>query len=145
MSKTAIILIGVVVLISIALFFNNFSITGYQVASTTTGSVCSTPENRVGIGTTTPSVNLEVVQNGAIKVGRALLSSGGDYAHLANNEYYTGSAWVGTAPGALIQLAGQQINFFRHDGRGGHTASMSITPGRVDITGSLWVNGRQIA
>jgi len=84
------------------------------------------------------SLKTEVTINndGAIKVGQAFLSSGGDYVHLANNEYYTGSAWVGTAPGALIQLAGQQIVFYRHDGQGNHVSSLV-----VDTAGNLLVSG----
>jgi hypothetical protein len=47
---------------------------------------------RVGLGTVQPQTKLEIAQNQAIKVGNAYLSSGGDYAHLATNEWYDGSA-----------------------------------------------------
>ena len=110
-----------------------------QLQTSGTGQLSITPEGNVGIGIGAPTVNLDVTQNGAIKVGNAFLSSGGDYAHLANNEYFTGSAWVGTAPGALIQLAGQNINFYRHDGQGGHTQSLGI-----DANGDIQVGGSTI-
>lgn len=93
--------------------------------------------NRVGIGTTNPAVKLDVIQNSAIKVGQAYLSSGGDYVHIANNEWYNGASWQTTAAGALIQLSGQNINFYRHDAAGGHTFSAVIDgSGNVGIGAS---------
>lgn len=75
----------------------------------------------LGIGTTSPGVALEVVQNKAIKVGQAYLSSGGDYVHLANNEWYNGSAWTATAAGLLFQISGTSANIYYHDAAGNHT------------------------
>jgi len=88
----------------------------------------------VGIGTTNPSAKLELAPNSAIKLGNAYFSSGGDYVHLANNEWYNGTAWTATAPGALIQISGQDVNFYRHDAAGSHTQSMNInSSGNVGI------------
>jgi len=74
----------------------------------------------VGIGLTTPSTALEVGQNNAIKLGTALLSCGGsNYLHLGNNTWFNGSAWqfpIGGQAGALIQMAGQDVNFWIHAG-----------------------------
>jgi hypothetical protein len=81
----------------------------------------------VGIGTTSPSVKLELANNSAIKLGNAYFSSGGDFVHLANNEWYNGTSWTASAPGALIQISGQDINFYRHDAVGSHTQSLNIS------------------
>ncbi|HEX5702347.1 MAG TPA: hypothetical protein VFX97_03915 [Pyrinomonadaceae bacterium] len=101
----------------------------------------------VGIGTTNPSTKLELAPNSALKLGNAYFSSGGDYVHLSNNEWFTGTAWAATAPGALIQISGQDVNFYRHDAAGSHTQSMNInSSGNVGIgmsnpVYSLDVNG----
>src|SRR5205085_1715397 len=42
---------------------------------------------------------LNVAQNTYAQVGQAYLSSGGDYVHLANNEWYNGATWTQTAVG----------------------------------------------
>jgi hypothetical protein len=92
-------------------------------------------EGNVGVGTAIPSVNVEVAQNGAIKVGQAYFSSGGNYAHMANNEYFNGTSWrANDTPGALIQIADQNINFYRHDGHGVHTFL-----GQINADGDLTV------
>lgn len=71
-----------------------------------------------------------VQQNSAARVGSAILSSGGDYMHLANNEYYNGLSWVATGgAGALLQFAGQQVAFYTHNGAGGHSGLLLISPG----------------
>ena len=76
----------------------------------------------VGIGLISPTTNLEIVQNGALKLGNAYLSSGGDYVHLSNNEWYNGATWTQTAVGAMLQLTGQNFNFYSHAATGGaHT------------------------
>ncbi|MFY9618745.1 MAG: hypothetical protein WAM70_14100 [Pyrinomonadaceae bacterium] len=88
----------------------------------------------VGIGTTSPSTKLELAPNSAIKLGNAYFSSGGDYVHLSNNEWYNGTSWTANAPGALIQISGQDVNFYRHDAAGSHTHSMNInSAGNVGI------------
>jgi len=91
----------------------------------------------VGIGTSDQEVTLEVAQNQVIKIGNAYLSSGGDYAHLANNEWFDGKKWHGKKSGTLIQLDQQKIRFHRHDGKGNHTPSMIInSKGYVSIGGA---------
>lgn len=73
----------------------------------------------MGIGTVSPEVKLDIAQNGAIRVGQAYFSSGGNYAHVANNAWYDGSAWrVNGTPGALIQETDQHTVFYRHNGAG---------------------------
>ncbi len=87
----------------------------------------------VGIGLINPVVNLDIVQNGAFKVGTAYLSSGGDNLHLATHEYYNGSAWVSpdSVAGGLFQISGQSFNWYSHTGAAspGHTAMMSLNNG----------------
>lgn len=85
----------------------------------------------IGLGAgVAPAQKLHVGQNHALRVGQAFLSSGGDYAHLANNEWFNGSSWQNPTgqPGALVQLTGQYVNFYRHDGTGGHTYLAQVTP-----------------
>jgi hypothetical protein len=89
------------------------------------------PTGNVGVGVTSPSVRLELPQNTAIKLGNAYLSSGGDYLHLANNEWYNGTAWTVTAPGDLIQIAGQQVAFYSHDAAGNHATQAYINSSGV--------------
>lgn len=85
----------------------------------------------VGIGLINPTVKLDIAQNGAMKVGNAYLSSGGDFAHLANNEWYNGAAWsTNGSAGALIQLTGQSVNFYTHDNTGAtHVLTMTVDSG----------------
>jgi len=56
----------------------------------------------VGIGTITPGVALDVSQDKAIRVGNAILSSGGDYVHLGNYSWLGANTWQfdGPAPSA---------------------------------------------
>ncbi len=99
-------------------------------AGTPTGTGNAIVENKIGVGVSNPSTSIDVAQNGALKVGNAYFSSGGDSVNIANNEYYNGSSWVtnGSA-GALLQLTGQGVNFYTHTTTGAHTSTMSITSG----------------
>jgi len=88
----------------------------------------------IGIGMVQPQTKLEVPQNQAIKVGNAYLSSGGNYTHLANNEWYNGQKWLATVPGALIQIREQDTVFYTHDGKGNHSSHMIVkASGNVGI------------
>ena len=51
----------------------------------------------VGIGLVNPTTKLEIASNTAIKLGNAHFSSGGDFVHLSNNEWFNGAAWQATA------------------------------------------------
>ncbi|MDX6770855.1 MAG: hypothetical protein SF051_15075 [Elusimicrobiota bacterium] len=90
------------------------------------------------------AVALDVSQNTAIRVGQSYLSSGGNYMHLANNEYYNGGAWVASGgAGALLQFSGQQVAFYTHNGAGAHSPTMVIAAaGNVTMYNDLNVNGR---
>jgi hypothetical protein len=100
-------------------------------------------DGNVGIGTATPSVALEVAQNKAIKVGNAFLSSGtgGNFMHLATNEWFNGVAWQETGPGALLQFTDQNINLLSHNGAGVQTQMMTVTPSGVSAVGSISATG----
>jgi hypothetical protein len=88
----------------------------------------------IGIGTDQPQTKLEIAHNQALKVGNAYLSSGGNYAHLATNEWFDGQKWLATAPGALIQLSGQNTAFYTHDANGNHVNRMIVnSAGNVGI------------
>ena len=77
----------------------------------------ATISSRVGIGVAAPTVKLDVAQNSAVRVGQAYFSSGGDYAHVGNNAWYNGGAWVFPGgSGALLQLTGQVAAFYTHNG-----------------------------
>ncbi len=95
---------------------------------------------KVGIGITTPSTALEVGQNNAIKLGTALLSCGGaNYLHLGNNTWFDGTSWqfpIVNQAGALIQMAGQDINFWIH---GGNVASFSENMTIQGATGNVGI------
>jgi len=83
---------------------------------------------RLGVQTSSPGQALEVADNQAIKLGAAYLSSGGNYAHLATNEWYNGSAWTGTAAGVLLQLNGATSAIvYSHNGAGSHTAWATVS------------------
>ncbi len=71
--------------------------------------------NRLGIGTAAPSVNLDVVQNGAVKVGDGFISSGGNFLNLSSNNWNNGTAWSSNyedRQGAVLQLTAGDIVFF---------------------------------
>jgi|GEM_PF-3096721 len=91
------------------------------------------PTGNVGVGVTVPTTRLELAQNTAIKVGQAYLSSGGDYVHLSNNEWFNGSSWTQTASGVLLQLTGQIMNIDSHTAAVGHTMMMSVSPNGITI------------
>jgi len=104
------------------------------IASPTNTRMVINSAGNVGIGTTNPATRLELAPNTALKLGNAYFSSGGDYVHLANNEWHNGSAWVASGAGSLIQISGQDTNFYRHDAAGNHTQSMTIkSSGNVGI------------
>lgn len=85
-------------------------------------------DGNVGIGTATPAVALDVIQNKAIKVGQAYLSSGGNYVHLATNEWFNGSVWTRYAPGILLQLVGSSGAYIHyHTDPGGHYTWATVT------------------
>lgn len=76
----------------------------------------------VGIKGQVPAVALDVPQNNAMRVGNAYLSSGGNYMHLANNEYYNGGSWQPMGgSGVLLQFSGQKAYLYSHNGAGSHT------------------------
>ncbi len=86
-------------------------------------NVGGTEQKKLGVMDSTglkADSSVVVDPGGYFNVGNAFLSSGGDYAHLAHNEWFNGSSWVSTGPGSLIQLTGQNVNFFAHSG-GAHT------------------------
>lgn len=102
----------------------------------------------------TPGVAINVAQNSTYRIGNAYLSSGGNYMHLATNEYYNGSSWIATGgTGALMQMNGQTVTFYTHNGAGSHTQTMNISaagdmsmPSRITISGaSADVTGHVIA
>ncbi len=81
--------------------------------------------------------------NQYVKVGNAYLSSGGDYVHLSNNEYYNGSGWVSSATGALLQLTGQSLNFYTHTADGtGHPTLATMDAGKMDVRTDVALAGK---
>lgn len=78
----------------------------------------------------TPAVRLNMPQDSAIKIGAAYISSGSNsnLAHFATNAWYDGSAgtWHTLDVGALVQLAGEDIYFWKHDAGGNFTLNMQI-------------------
>jgi hypothetical protein len=72
----------------------------------------------VGIGTITPGLALDVSQDKAIRVGNAILSSGGDYVHLGNHSWFGANTWqFDGLPGALYQIQGQNHAWYTHNVR----------------------------
>ncbi len=98
---------------------------------------------KVGIGLS-PTVKLDIADNTALRLGSAYLSSGSgsNYLHLANSEWFSGSAWTSTADGALMQMSGTTVTFYTHTGTPSpsHTATMTLTSGgNLSVVGTLTV------
>ncbi len=71
----------------------------------------------VGVGMSTPGVALDVNPNGALRVGHANLSSGGDNVNLGSHTWFNGTAWQFDGnPGALYRITGQQHLWYSHNG-----------------------------
>ena len=106
----------------------------YQELETTSNVRLASTGGNVGIGLgagVNGTTKLELAQNTAMKVGSAYLSSGGDYAHLANNAWFNGAAWTTPANGALIQLAAQDVNIYRQ------TAGVFTRSVNIDSAGNV--------
>lgn len=82
-------------------------------------------------------------QNQYLRIGNAFFSSGGNFTHIANHEWYNGSTWqTNGQAGALYQQAAQNHNWYRHDGAGNHTTLMSLdSSANLSVSGSLSANG----
>jgi hypothetical protein len=96
----------------------------------------------LGIGVGSPSAKLEVADNTTIKIGNAYLSSGGNYAHLATHQWYDGSNWIydGT-PGGVIQINGQTLTFYAHNGGENFQTNLHLASnGNLIIRGILTQN-----
>lgn len=71
--------------------------------------------SRLGIGTTTPVVKLEVAQNEAIKMGDGFFSSGGDFLNISTNNWFNGTVWSSNyenRQGSTLQLTAGDAVFF---------------------------------
>ncbi|MFH1800931.1 MAG: hypothetical protein ABH891_08845 [Candidatus Omnitrophota bacterium] len=91
----------------------------YTNLKSTDNTYFVTNSGNVGIGLDTGlTAKLEVAQNNAIKIGGAYLSSGGNYAHLATNAWYNGSAWqFPGGSGVVFQLnAATDARVYGHNG-----------------------------
>ncbi|HKS08814.1 MAG TPA: hypothetical protein VJS13_04655 [Pyrinomonadaceae bacterium] len=83
----------------------------------TTGSNIFYNAGNVGVGTSTPGVALEVNPNGALRLGHANLSSGGDNVNLSSHTWFNGTAWQFDGnPGGLYRINGQQHIWYSHNG-----------------------------
>lgn len=83
----------------------------------TSGSNVYYNGGNVGVGTSTPGVALDVNPNGALRVGHANLSSGGDNVNLSSHAWFNGAAWqFDGAPGGLYRITGQQHVWYAHNG-----------------------------
>ena len=70
--------------------------------------------------------SLDVQSNTFVKLGQAYVSSGGSYTHIGLNNYYNGTAWIGSGP--VVQLVNNTLNFLTNP------ASVGTTPFSTDST-----------
>ncbi|HKV34972.1 MAG TPA: hypothetical protein VJP89_11635 [Pyrinomonadaceae bacterium] len=116
----------------------------------TLGSNIFYAAGNVGVGMSTPGVALDVNPNGALRVGHANLSSGGDNVNLSSHTWFNGAAWqFDGAPGGLYRITGQQHVWYAHNGST-FTAFMNLNPagslgiGTTAPTARLHVDGGAI-
>lgn len=116
----------------------------------TSGSNIFYNAGNVGVGTSTPGVALDVNPNGALRVGHANLSSGGDNANLSSHAWFNGAAWqFDGVPGGLYRITGQQHLWYSHNGST-FTNHMSLSPvgslglGTISPTARLHVDNGAI-
>jgi hypothetical protein len=99
---------------------------------------------RAGIITATNTLTTPSLESTSfLRVGNAYLSSGGDFTHLANNEWYNGSQWISNGiSGSLYQQSGQTHNWYRHNGQGTNTLLMSLnSSANLTVQGGLTIGG----
>lgn len=116
----------------------------------TLGSNIFYAAGNVGVGMSTPGVSLDVNPNGALRVGHANLSSGGDNALLSSHAWFNGTAWqFDGAPGGLYRITGQEHLWYAHNGSI-FTNHMYLSPsgslgiGTTNPTARLHVDGGAI-
>ena len=90
--------------------------TGLSVTQNAAVGGTLTVTGNLGLGTTNPTVKLDIAQNTALRVGNAYMSSGGvQYAHFASNAWYNGSAWQIPNPSrrsGLLQFVDGDVYFY---------------------------------
>lgn len=116
----------------------------------TLGSNIFYAAGNVGVGMSTPGVSLDVNPNGALRVGHANLSSGGDNVNLGSHAWFNGTAWqFDGVPGGLYRITGQQHLWYTHNGST-FTNQMYLSPagslglGTIAPTARLHVDGGAI-
>ena len=116
----------------------------------TTGSNIFYNAGNVGVGTSTPGVALDVNPNGAVRVGHANLSSGGDNVNLSSHTWFNGTAWQFDGnPGGLYRITGAQHVWYAHNGST-FSNLMYLSPagnlgvGTTNPTTRLYVDGGAI-
>ncbi|VVB75139.1 Uncharacterised protein [uncultured archaeon] len=117
------------------------------LTSTTIGNSIITDDGTAITLAGKSAIKLILDHNAVIKIGSAYLNggtgSGTNYAHFSNNAWFNGTAWTGTAPGALIQLANQGIAFFITDAAGNPTPTVTIgSTGILSATKGLVIETR---
>jgi hypothetical protein len=105
----------------------------------------------VGIGTTHPTVLLDVAQNNAIRIGNAYISSGEDplyaYAMFASNAWYNGNGGVVSQipdpnrKSGLLEFANDELNIWQTQ-----TAGKTDWANRLFIAsgGNVGTSGRKV-